>query len=349
MSSHKVKSWSEPSAQATRNFHLGAGCVCAATFIFSLIGSHISAIETSSPVSLVFALLLCVGAVLPVAVYWHDKCRPEMREAILTIAWAMIVIFTLPPAVLVLGRIGTPLQDELFVRMDQALGVSVPAITAWSAQHLAGRIISATYPLLFLLIPVAIIAPAVTGRWAVARQFIIANIVAYLIGFTIFAIAPAVGPWYGFHFTPDAGQRLCQAELLALRAPGPFVPQTPGIVCCPSFHVIWAILSACALWNIRTLRIPASLLAFLIVLSTITTGWHYFTDVLAGIGVALFAQWSALRLCASAGFPRKALLSNQRTFVGLVISAHSTSNPAAASPAPPSPHCDVSASPAEQS
>ena len=57
-------------------------------------------------------------------------------------------------------------------------------------------------------------------------------------------------------------------------------------MCFPSFHVIWAVLSARALWGFRRLRIPVSMLAGLLSVSTMTTGWHYFVDVLGGLVVA---------------------------------------------------------------
>jgi membrane-associated phospholipid phosphatase len=65
--------------------------------------------------------------------------------------------------------------------------------------------------------------------------------------------------------------------------------QGAGIICFPSFHVIWAILCAAALWGFRPLRIPIALLSGTIVVSTMTTGWHYFSDVLAGVVIAVLA------------------------------------------------------------
>jgi membrane-associated phospholipid phosphatase len=44
------------------------------------------------------------------------------------------------------------------------------------------------------------------------------------------------------------------------------------------------------------LRIPAAALTGLIILSTVTTGWHYFSDVLAGILVAVLSIAAAKRL-----------------------------------------------------
>jgi membrane-associated phospholipid phosphatase len=43
-------------------------------------------------------------------------------------------------------------------------------------------------------------------------------------------------------------------------------------------------------------RFVSAAWAAAIVLSTLTTGWHYVTDVLAGVGMALGAQWLASRI-----------------------------------------------------
>ena len=49
-------------------------------------------------------------------------------------------------------------------------------------------------------------------------------------------------------------------------------------------------MCAAALWGFRPIRIPAAILSVLIILSTLTTGWHYFSDVLGGIVVAAISM-----------------------------------------------------------
>ena len=75
---------------------------------------------------------------------------------------------------------------------------------------------------------------------------------------------------------------------MGLRANGDygFRDDSSGIVSFPSFHTIWAVLSSYALWGFRFLRWPSVICAVLIILSTMTTGWHYFADVLGGLILA---------------------------------------------------------------
>jgi hypothetical protein len=83
---------------------------------------------------------------------------------------------------------------------------------------------------------------------------------------------------------------------LALKGDGRFVlhfREAEGIIACPSFHTTLAILAALALRSVPYLRWPAALLASLIVVSTVTTGWHYISDVLAGALVTAAAAAGA--------------------------------------------------------
>jgi membrane-associated phospholipid phosphatase len=124
-------------------------------------------------------------------------------------------------------------------------------------------------------------------------------LISFAIGIPLFAILPAVGPWHYYHFLPTQSQReVCEVALLTLRLPGAYVfgSTGSGVVCFPSFHVVWAIFFTATLWGFRWLRIPLALLSGMIILSTMTTGWHYFADVLGGIFVAIISIVLAKRL-----------------------------------------------------
>jgi membrane-associated phospholipid phosphatase len=133
--------------------------------------------------------------------------------------------------------------------------------------------------------------PALTGKKE-AKLFLVANLVAIMIAVPCFTLFPAVGPWYSEHFAPFAEQAHVQAQVLELRAPHPVsfsLLDGAGIVSFPSFHVIWAIFCAAALWGIRWLRIPLCLLSAMIIASTLTSGWHYGVDVIGGLVVAVLS------------------------------------------------------------
>jgi membrane-associated phospholipid phosphatase len=57
--------------------------------------------------------------------------------------------------------------------------------------------------------------------------------------------------------------------------------------------VFWAAVAAYALQPFRLLRYPAILVAALITVSTMTTGWHYGVDVLAGLLLAAISTFIA--------------------------------------------------------
>jgi len=60
--------------------------------------------------------------------------------------------------------------------------------------------------------------------------------------------------------------------------------------------VVLAVLSAFALRRTRVVRVFAWVLCGLVCIATITTGWHYLIDVLAGLVLSAAALWLAARL-----------------------------------------------------
>jgi len=269
-------------------FHRWMACACAGILVISVIACRLALVQLSLGDSMI-ALFVVLAGVLPLPLYWHEKQRIDMREGAMAIVWALVLAIILPISVYAAARAGMPLQDANFSRLDAAFGVSVPSMMAWASHHLLGVVLNWSYILLIPLLPIAVFVPALTGKWKDARVFLVANIAAFSIGLVGFALLPAVGPWYGYHFAGTAQQMRCQSDLLLLRIPGPNSIQAAGVVCFPSFHVIWAILCARALWGFKLVRIPLTVLATMIIFSTMTTGWHYFCDVLAGVIVAFLS------------------------------------------------------------
>jgi hypothetical protein len=198
----------------------------------------------------------------------------------------------IPPMYVAARCSGEPC-DAALARIDRALGVEVPEVLRVMERHPSlRRILAVCYDVLLPFMTIAIILPPLCGKSQRAREYLIAGVVSAALGLSLFALVPAVGPWteYGYPARPD--QQRCAEILNSLRTeaePTLVFSNTDGIVALPSFHTILAILAAFALWPIPYVRWPASLLAALITLSTLTTGWHYVVDVLAGIAVAALA------------------------------------------------------------
>ena len=278
-------------ANANFEFHRRMAYCLLLILSISIAGGKLTQIHTNVSGRIV-AIIAMFAMIAPLPLYWNEKGRTKHREAALVIPWAVLFAATLSFPTLIAARLRFPLQDSLLGRIDESLGVHVPGIVKWANHHWLGTLINSSYPRLLPLLAAAAFAPALTGNMKRAREFLLANLVAFAIGLPLFALLPAVGPWYYYHLAPNTPQADCWAQLLALRLPVPYVfqDQAAGVICFPSFHVIWAILCAAALWDYRFLRVPIALLSAMIVASTITTGWHYFSDVVAGIAVAALSM-----------------------------------------------------------
>jgi hypothetical protein len=256
---------------------------------------------TSSGESLMIAVIVLTGPMLVPAAYWHQKGNAERRDAALMLPWAMLIAVLIAQTAATAATFNYPLRDLLWQRLDLDLGIHVSGIMAWAARHPnLQRTLAVAYDYIHPMMLLAILLPPLLGKRKAAERYILANALGFVIGLPFMVFLPAIGPWVTWHFAPSLSQGICEASILTLRKGA--IP-TDGLfgatVCLPSFHTFWALLSAQALCPFRLLRYPAIVLAGLIVASTLTTGWHYGVDVIAGIFMAsvctALAGWIATR------------------------------------------------------
>ena len=259
-------------ARPAARIHLFTAVVCAVLLAISIRGS-----KTLPGFPELWALLVLLAPAMVPAVLWHDRRRYDKRDAALTLPWVLTLCFLIPFPVLLSARLGVPLRDAAFRNADRSLGFDVPALVAWTSHHFwIKSVLERSYPLLFILLPLAALLPALAGKKRAAETFLVANTVAFLLAAPLFMFFPAIGPWAGGQFAPSADQAACEKFIHALRGTTAVATiARAGIICFPSFHVIWAAISAVALWSFRGLRYISTTVAALVICSTVTTGWHY--------------------------------------------------------------------------
>jgi membrane-associated phospholipid phosphatase len=225
-----------------------------------------------------------------VAIYCRWCGHVKLTEGCLLVAWACLLAAILPVPCYFVARDAMPLRDGFLAKMDAILGVNVGAMVVWVRSHPSLNVFAKDcYGLMFSLVGMAAMIPALAGRISTARVFILSTITGVVAVNLCFALFPAVGPWSVYGFQPYPNQELYVAHLEALRTAGRFVMNPiydTGLITFPSFHVALSIMATRALWWVRWMRPLTGTVCVLIAFSTMATGWHYASDVVGGVALA---------------------------------------------------------------
>ncbi len=280
-------------------FHLQMAYAGITGIIACFVGFRFTSVHVPDVGNLWVGLGFILAILLPLFLYLRERGMLYLADSILTIFWALFYYVFLFFAATLAARLGMGirLQDSHFAQLDKLLRIDIPGLVSWSSHHWFGQLVNKCYPLLFPLMWIAVLLPILAGKIRYTRKLLTANVVAFALSLPLFALLPAIGPWYSYHLVIRPDEAEAQTNLLLLRTPGPYLYHPPaGVICFPSFHVIWAILCVQALWGFRPLRIPVSIFSGVIIFSTMSTGFHYTCDVLGGIPVAAAAILLANRL-----------------------------------------------------
>ncbi len=229
------------------------------------------------------------------AYYYHRRREERFVLCLATLAQTIAFISSFTVLMYAVATFGRPLCDASLAAFDHGCGVSVPAVRDWANAHGAVRwLLDAAYGTLLFQLPAIVILLGLLGDRRSLETFVMQDIVAALLTVALFAALPADGPFscYGYEPSPEQAhylrhfQGLRSGELRQITLEG-----AAGLVTFPSFHTAEALLMALAFRRRRGLFVAFGALNAMVVLSTMTTGWHYFADVVAGALVAGISFW----------------------------------------------------------
>lgn len=237
------------------------------------------------------------AVVLAGAVFYGYRGEQRFVTALLMVFWMGVVSDLHVFPMFVAGRQPADFHDAWLAQMDRALGLEVPTILAWLADYPGlNAFLDWIYATLVYLMTCAILIPAFANRLRTAQEYVLSCVASVMICFPFFAVFHAYGPWVAYNFEPNPNQTEFMHVFQMLLSQDTFVMDlgyVHGLLCFPSFHTILAVLAGIALWSVPYLRWPAALWSALIVVSTVTTGWHYVVDVAAGLVVVLVSVAAA--------------------------------------------------------
>ena len=272
-----------------RFFHLTMTAATLAILAATLYGLHARQVVVG--VRQFFPILGVLAFLLAGAAFYGWRRADKLYNVFLMTFWAALFsnLHLLPMCVA--ARSDVEMRDGVLAGFDRALGVEVPDILrALEGMPVLRGSLSFCYGTLILLMTLAVILPPLLDRMSAAKEYAIGCVAAAVLGILIFNSFQAVGPWAYYDYPPTAEQANYTRVFGEHKDAGWYAFDAgyrDGLITFPSFHAILAALAAVALWPVRHLRWPAAALGALIVVSTVTTGWHYVGDVLAGLAVVV--------------------------------------------------------------
>jgi hypothetical protein len=258
--------------------------VCAAAALIHVQGLYFPPADAVSP--------LAIAALLGAFGYYYHRRGEESFVACLN-ALLHVTLYTAAYSVLMYAAaaLNRPLVDDWLMRCDALARVHVPDLVAWSADHpRIEALLRTAYNSLLWQTPLVIVVLGFTGDRKALEQFVLQFMLGTWICAVAFCLWPAAGPFTGYGYAPNPTQARYLEHFHELREGVRTIVTwrgAEGLITFPSFHTTWAILLA---WSVR--RHPAVFVLSLVlnagvIAATMTTGWHYFTDVVGGAVLAV--------------------------------------------------------------
>lgn len=257
--------------------------------------------------ALVAGLLMLMG-------WFYATIRRDAALADALIGAAQIIAFAAVGAPLsyVAASAAFPLWDSNFAALDHRFGFDWMAwLAAMNAAPLLHGIMAAAYASFTLQTTAIVIVLAAAGHALRLRIFMLSFILMTLITIAISTLMPAQGVWGHLHLSAldspaivPVTRELHLAVFFGLRD-GAFrhlvAEGAQGIISFPSLHAASGLLFLLALWPVRYVGWIAALLNLAMIAATPVDGGHYFSDVAAGLAIALLSWVTVQRALTVSG------------------------------------------------
>ncbi|MBR0841387.1 phosphatase PAP2 family protein [Bradyrhizobium liaoningense] len=271
------------------------GAATGAVLIASTVGSF--QMEWSS-----FLKPVLVAGLLVLMSWFYAAIRRDAALAAALIGAAQIIAFAAVGAPLsyVAASAAFPLWDSDLAALDQRLGFDWMAwLATMNAAPLLHRILAAAYASFAVQATAVVVVLAAAGHALRLRIFMLSFVLTTLLTIGVSTLMPAQGVWGHLHLSAIDSPAIVPITrdlplpvFFGLRD-GSFrhlvAEGAEGIISFPSLHAALGLLFLLALWPVRYVGWIAVLLNVAMIAATPVDGSHYFSDVAAGLTIALLS------------------------------------------------------------
>ncbi|MHC2580233.1 membrane-associated phospholipid phosphatase [Bradyrhizobium diazoefficiens] len=268
-----------------------------------------------------------VAGLLVLMSWFYATIRRDAALDDALVSAAQVVAFAAVGAPLsyVAASAAFPLWDSEFAVLDQRLGFDWMAwLAAMNAAPLLHRILAGAYASFAVQTTAVVLVLAAAGHALRLRIFLLSFVLTTLLTIGVSAFMPAQGVWGHLHLSAvDSPAIVPMTRDLPLPVffglrDGTFrhlvAEGAEGIISFPSLHAALGLLFLLALWPVRYVGWIAVLLNVAMIAATPVDGSHYFSDVAAGLAIALLSWITMQRALTTSGRMETARALYSRAF-----------------------------------
>lgn len=226
-------------------------------------------------------------------VYGRWRTAPTLSHlggAVAATCWSIVAAAVIS---LVGLRYKFPLIDDVLGNADRAVGVDLPSMIRWFADHpLLSHLLSVAYDSWLLQLAALLPFLAMMGRFDKLWQLVFVFSLTVVVAATFSVFWPARGAFAYFHHPievleqlPDGAGIYHLAKFEYFRnalSPNVSFENLQGVVTFPSFHTCLVLMTICATTGTRWLLAVTLIWNALVLIATVPIGGHYVIDLSCG-------------------------------------------------------------------